>query len=60
MCIVGSPNIGKSMVFNNLTRSYVTVSNYLGMTANVSRGKAKVGSKEFEMGVPQGCAHPLE
>ena len=52
--------VGKSMVFNSLTRFYVTVSNYLGMTVNASRGKAKAGSKEFGVGIPQGCTHPLE
>jgi len=47
--IVGSPNVGKSMVFNRLTGTYVTVSNYPGTTVNVSRGKAKIGDIEFEV-----------
>ena len=45
--IVGSPNVGKSTVFNSLTGAYVTVSNYPGTTVNVSKGKAKIGGKEF-------------
>ncbi len=47
--IVGSPNVGKSVVFNSLTGAYVTVSNYPGTTVNVSRGKAKIEGKEFEI-----------
>ncbi len=47
--IVGSPNVGKSVVFNNLTGAYVTVSNYPGTTVNVSRGKAKIEGEEFEI-----------
>lgn len=40
--IVGSPNVGKSVMFNRLTGSYVTVSNYPGTTVEVSRGKTKI------------------
>lgn len=47
--IVGSPNVGKSVVFNRLTGAYVTVSNYPGTTVNVSRGKAKIEGVEFEV-----------
>ncbi len=47
--IVGSPNVGKSVVFNSLTGAYVTVSNYPGTTVNVSRGKAKIGGEEVEV-----------
>ncbi len=47
--IVGSPNVGKSVVFNHLTGAYVTVSNYPGTTVNVSRGKAKIEGVEFEV-----------
>ncbi len=47
--IVGSPNVGKSMLFNRLTGTYVTVSNYPGTTVEVSRGKAKIGAEEFEV-----------
>ena len=47
--IVGSPNVGKSLVFNRLTGAYVTVSNYPGTTVNVSRGKAKIEGAEFEI-----------
>ena len=47
--IVGSPNVGKSAVFNNLTGAYVTVSNYPGTTVEVARGKAQIGRGEVEV-----------
>ncbi len=47
--IVGSPNVGKSLLFNRLTGSYVTVSNYPGTTVEVSRGVTKIGDTEFEV-----------
>ena len=47
--IVGSPNVGKSVLFNRLTGAYVTVSNYPGTTVNVSRGKARIEGEEFEV-----------
>ncbi len=47
--LVGSPNVGKSVVFGNLTGKYVTVSNYPGTTVEVTRGKGRLVSKEFEV-----------
>ena len=49
VAIVGNPNVGKSVMFNNLTGAYVTVSNYPGTTVEVSRGKGKIGEDEFEV-----------
>jgi ferrous iron transport protein B len=49
VAIVGSPNVGKSVLFNALTGAYVTVSNYPGTTVEVSRGKGRLG--ETEVGV---------
>ncbi len=49
IAIVGSANVGKSVMFNNLTGSYVTVSNYPGTTVEVSRGRGKIGNEEFEI-----------
>lgn len=49
IAIVGSPNVGKSVLFNNLTGKYVNVSNYPGTTVEVTRGRAKIGDKEFEI-----------
>lgn len=49
IAIVGNPNVGKSVVFNNLTGSYATVSNYPGTTVEVSRGICKIGEFVFEV-----------
>lgn len=49
IAIVGSPNVGKSVLFNNLTKKYVTVSNYPGTTVEVSRGKAIIGDQQYEI-----------
>ncbi|MEW6009301.1 MAG: FeoB small GTPase domain-containing protein [Candidatus Omnitrophota bacterium] len=49
IAIVGSPNVGKSVMFNNLTGQYATVSNYPGTTIEVYRGKSKIGDEEFEI-----------
>ncbi|HAH20893.1 MAG: iron transporter [Omnitrophica WOR_2 bacterium GWF2_43_52] len=49
IAIVGSPNVGKSVLFNCLTGSYAVVSNYPGTTVEVYRGKVKIGEEEFEV-----------
>jgi ferrous iron transport protein B len=49
IALVGSPNVGKSVLFNVLTGAYVTVSNYPGTTVEVSRGKGKIGDVEYEV-----------
>ena len=36
-------------MFNNLTGSYATVSNYPGTTVEVSRGKGRIGKEDFEI-----------
>ncbi|MEN8904618.1 MAG: FeoB small GTPase domain-containing protein [Clostridiales bacterium] len=36
--LVGNPNVGKSVIFNDLTGSYVTVSNYPGTTVEINKG----------------------
>src|SRR5512134_2223072 len=38
--LVGNPNVGKSVLFRNLTRRYVTVSNYPGTTVEIVRAAA--------------------
>jgi ferrous iron transport protein B len=45
--MIGSPNVGKSALFNRLTGTYVVVSNYPGTTVAVSKGKCKIGINEF-------------
>jgi len=47
--MVGNPNVGKSALFNRLTGSYVVVSNYPGTTVEVSQGKCRIGSEEFNV-----------
>jgi small GTP-binding protein len=37
---VGNPNVGKSVLFKNLTDRYVTVSNFPGTTVEIVRAKA--------------------
>lgn len=46
VAIVGTPNVGKSVLFNALTGAYVTVSNYPGITVEVSRGKGRLGTEQ--------------
>lgn len=43
--LVGSPNVGKSLLFNILTGAYVTVSNYPGTTVEISQGQALLADK---------------
>ena len=49
IALVGSPNVGKSVIFGHLTGQYVTVSNYPGTTVDVFRGVVKSGAREFEL-----------
>ena len=49
LILVGSPNVGKSMIFNHLTGAYVVVSNYPGTTVDIARGKASIGGKVYEV-----------
>jgi ferrous iron transport protein B len=49
LMIVGNPNVGKSVVFNQLTGAYVVVSNYPGTTVEVSRGHMKIDSISYEV-----------
>ena len=48
--IVGSPNVGKSVIFNSLTGRYVVVSNYPGTTVEVSRGTGKIADIIWDSG----------
>jgi ferrous iron transport protein B len=47
--LVGNPNVGKSVIFGQLTGRYVTVSNYPGTTVEVSRGEAKDRGRSLEV-----------
>lgn len=47
--LVGNPNVGKSLLFNKLTGTYVTVSNYPGTTVTVDSGKCKISGENFDV-----------
>lgn len=47
IALVGSPNVGKSLLFNLLTGTYVTVSNYPGTTVEVARGTRVIGDTKI-------------
>ena len=47
--IIGNPNVGKSVLFNNLTNNYVTVSNYPGTSVEVTSGFADIKGERFEV-----------
>jgi ferrous iron transport protein B len=49
VAIVGSPNVGKSLIFNRLTGIYVTVSNYPGTTVEVFRGRTYIEGVLYEI-----------
>ncbi len=49
VCIVGSPNVGKSVLFGRLCDKYVTVSNYPGTTVEVTRGSLISEGKRVEV-----------
>ena len=49
IALVGTPNVGKSVLFNRLTGIYVTVSNYPGTTVEVSRGIAKIKDHQISI-----------
>lgn len=49
LVLVGTPNVGKSVIFNKLTGSYVVVSNYPGTTVEVSRGTGNIYGEIYEV-----------
>jgi len=49
VALVGNPNVGKSVLFNALTGSYVTVSNYPGTSVEVSRGTAVIDGQSWQV-----------
>ncbi|MDJ0531261.1 MAG: FeoB small GTPase domain-containing protein [Xenococcaceae cyanobacterium MO_207.B15] len=46
IALVGSPNVGKSLLFNLLTGTYVTVSNYPGTTVEVAQGNRIIAGEK--------------
>jgi ferrous iron transport protein B len=47
--LVGNPNVGKSVIFGRLTRSYVTVSNYPGTTVELAEGHAVLAGGDYRV-----------
>jgi len=47
--LIGQPNVGKSLLFTNLTSHYVTISNYPGTTVEVFRGTAMLDGSQCEL-----------
>ncbi|MDJ0600711.1 MAG: FeoB small GTPase domain-containing protein [Crocosphaera sp.] len=45
IALVGSPNVGKSLLFNVLTGAYTNVSNYPGTTVEASRNYITIAGK---------------
>ncbi|MBU4536293.1 MAG: ferrous iron transport protein B [Euryarchaeota archaeon] len=49
LVLVGNPNVGKSLLFNKLTGSYVMVSNYPGTTVSIDSGKCNISGEDYEI-----------
>lgn len=49
LVLVGNPNVGKSLLFRNLTQRYVTVSNYPGTTVEVFRAGANFNGRDWDL-----------
>jgi ferrous iron transport protein B len=47
--LVGNPNVGKSVVFKNLTGRHVTISNYPGTTVEITRAPTLVDGRPTEL-----------
>ena len=49
MLLVGNPNVGKSVLFRNLTQRYVTVSNFPGTTVEIARARAAFNGRDVDV-----------
>ena len=47
--LVGNPNVGKTTLFNTLTKSFEKASNWHGVTVGVKNKKCKIKNYEFEV-----------
>lgn len=47
LLLIGNPNVGKSVLFGQLTGKYVTVSNYPGTSVEVTYGNATIKGEQF-------------
>jgi ferrous iron transport protein B len=49
LLLIGSPNVGKSVLFNALTGAYAAVSNYPGTTVDISTGPCQIQGIDYEV-----------
>src|SRR3989338_4205887 len=49
IALIGSPNVGKSAMFVQLTGAYANVSNYPGTTVEIARGRTLIAGETFEV-----------
>lgn len=49
LLLIGNPNVGKSVLFKNLTSHYVTVSNFPGTTVEIVRARASFDGRAIEV-----------
>ena len=49
LILVGNANVGKSLLFNRLTRKYVTVSNYPGTTVEITSACTDIDGQPREV-----------
>jgi ferrous iron transport protein B len=47
--LVGNPNVGKSVLFKNLTDQYVNVSNFPGTTVEIVQARANFDGRDFNV-----------
>ena len=47
--LIGNPNVGKSLLFKNLTHRYVNVSNFPGTTVEITRARSAFGARDLEI-----------
>ena len=47
--LIGNPNVGKSLLFKNLTHRYVNVSNFPGTTVEITRARATLVDQVVEV-----------
>jgi len=47
IALIGTPNVGKSVLFGLLTGKYATVSNYPGTTVEVTYGNLNIGDNRY-------------
>jgi len=47
--LIGNPNVGKSLLFKNLTNRYVNVSNFPGTTVEITRARADLAGRPSEV-----------